>query len=178
MLQRWIKHRDLSKHAECKICAAARGFTMQDKKKVWKRSNYICSICKISSPPSNYDYKNLARLEEEEQVYLAVCLTCESKGNEDSPVKCVGCKVTKNRNEFSFARQRCKNYLTWRCLLCDFPPCARCGVKPGIPKRAPYTCEACLFPPCKCGAQRPRSSKYKTTNEGMETWTCSKCRNV
>ena len=149
MLQRWKKHRELKKKAECKACAAERGFTIQEQKKKWKQSSYTCSKCNTPKPPSHFDYKKLELLEHEEQRYLAVCLTCDNTSNEGPPVKCVGCKETKNRNEFSFARQRCKNYSTWRCLKCDFPPCDGCGVKPEIPKRAPYICEACLFPPCK-----------------------------
>ena len=122
------------------------------------------------------NYKKFATLEEQRQVYLAVCIPCESKENAGKLFKCVGCDRKKNRNEFSFARQRCRNYATWRCLDCDFPPCLLCNAKPEIPKKAPYICEPCLYPPCKCGAERPRSTKYRSTNEKMQTWTCSKCR--
>ena len=170
------KNRDLSKWAECKTCAAARGVTTHERKRNWKQTKYTCSQCKDQHPPSYYDYKQLATLEDEEQVYLAVCIPCESKGNTGTPVECVGCGIKKNRTEFSLARQRCTNYTTWRCLQCDFPPCERCKAKLDIPKRAPYICEPCLFPPCKCGAQRPRSTKYRSTNERMKTWTCSICR--
>ena len=176
MLERWAKHRELTKKAECRTCASARGVTTHEPKRVWKQTAYTCSNCKDPHPPSYYDYKKLATLEEEEQVYLAVCIPCESKGNTGTSVKCVGCGVEKKRNEFSFARQRCKNYATWRCLECDFPPCEICREKPSIPKQAPYICAPCLFPPCKCGAERPRSTKYRSTNEHMKTWTCSKCR--
>ena len=176
MLERWEKNRDLSKHAECKKCAAARGATTHERKRIWKQTSYTCSQCKGQHPPSSYDYKKLATLEEEDQVYLAVCIPCESKDKSETKVKCVGCGIKKHRNQFSFARQRSKNYALWRCLECDFPPCTTCGTKPDMPKKAPYICESCLFPPCKCGAQRPRSTKYRCTNEGMKTWACSSCR--
>ena len=64
----------------------------------------------------------LATLEEEGQVYFAVCIPCDSKDNAGQLFKCVGCDRKKNRNEFSFARQRCKSYTGWRCLDCDVPP--------------------------------------------------------
>ena len=158
------------------MCAAKRGVKTHEQKKIWKQVSYTCSKCKDSQPPSHYEYKTLAALEEADQVYLAVCITCQTEGDAGPPVKCVGCGLKKKRNEFSFARQRCKNYATWRCMECDFPPCESCGEKPKIPKKSPYTCEVCLFPPCKCGAERPRSTKYRSSNENMKTWTCSKCR--
>ena len=176
MLARWTKHRELSKKAECKPCASARGVTTHEPKRIWKQTTYACSQCKEPHPPSHYDYKKLASLEEEGQVYLAVCIPCESKEKVGKLVKCVGCDREKNQNEFSFARQRCKNYSTWRCLECDYPPCRMCKTKPTIPKKAPYICESCLFPPCKCGTERPRSTKYRSTNEHMESWVCRNCR--
>ena len=174
MLERWIKNRNLAKKAECKICASARGATTHEPKCVWKQSRYTCSRCKDPHPPSFFNYKKLASLEEEEQVYLAVCIPCEREDSTGTAIKCVGCGVEKNRNQFSIGRQRCRKHSTWRCLECDFPPCKICRAKPDIPKTAPYICERCLFPPCKCGAQRPSSTKYRCTN--MKTWTCSKCR--
>ena len=181
MLERWKKHRELSKKAECKECASKRGFTTHEEKRVWARTSYRCSKCGDSFPPKQFDYKKLAKLEEENQVYLAVCIPCErdeprikTKWNALHKIRCVGCNKKKNENEFSLARQRCKNYATWRCLECDFPPCVSCGEKPDMPKRTPYLCEKCLYPPCKCGAERPRSTKYKSTN--MKTWSCNTCR--
>ena len=176
MLERWTKHREITKKAECRACASARGVTTHEPKRVWKQPTYTCSICKDPHPPGDYDYKKLAALEEGGQVYLAVCIPCDSQGSSGEPVTCVGCGVKKQRNEFSFARRRCKNYKTWRCLECDLPPCEMCKDKPSVPKKAPYICEPCLYPPCKCGAERPRSTKYRSTNDGMKTWTCSKCK--
>ena len=176
MLQKWTKHREVTKKAICKSCAARRRVTLHPLKKVWKQSFYTCSKCKCSNPPSYYDYKKLAILDDVDKADLAVCMTCESKCNKGQPVTCVACNILKNRDEFSFARQRCKYYKKWRCLTCDFPPCETCGIKPNIPKKAPYTCNACIFPPCKCGAKRPRTSKYRSTNKGMLTWTCRHCR--
>ena len=133
--------------------------------KVWKQTKYTCSQCQETQPPSHYDYKHLAILEEQEQVYLAVCISCKSEGNTGIPVKCVECSVQKTRNEFSFARRRCKHYTTWLCLECDFPPCKICKAKLDVRKQAPYICEPCSFPPCRCGAPRPRSTKYLSSNK-------------
>ena len=178
LLQRWAKHRELKKKAECKTCAAARGVKTHEPKRVWKQTAYTCSQCEASYPSSYFDYTKLATFEDEDQVYLAVCLPCERTDTTGPPVQCVGCKKQKNRNEFSFARQRSKGYSTWRCLECDFPPCQICTAKPDIPKMAPYICDPCSFPPCRCGAPRPRSSKYRSSNKNMKNWTCSECREM
>jgi sulfur relay (sulfurtransferase) complex TusBCD TusD component (DsrE family) len=77
MLARWTHHRAMSKNAECRTCAAKRGAVTHERKRVWKQTKYTCSQCKAPHPPSFYNYKKLATLEEEAQVYLAVCLPCE-----------------------------------------------------------------------------------------------------
>ena len=178
MLDGWTKNRELAKKAECKICQSARGVTSHAPKRTWKQTTYTCSQCKEQHPPHNYDYKKLATLEEEGQVYLAFCIRCETKEVDPKLYTCGGCHQEKQRTEFSLARQRCKNYPTWRCLDCDFPPCEICRVKPNILKKTPYICEGCLFPPCQCGAPRPQSTKYRSTNPGMKTWICSRCRST
>ena len=139
-----------------------------------------CSKCNKDYEPRGFAYGPLAELEDDGQVFLAVCLYCDPIINmthpSQAPRKCIVCHEVKERNEFSFQRQRCKNYSTWKCKTCDFPACDICGALPTVPKKSPYRCESCLFPPCSCGRPRPQSTKYKNTNEGMKTWTCSKCK--
>ena len=140
-----------------------------------------CSQCKRNVPGRKFDYARLAALREDNQVYLAVCLDCNpalTTDRHDKPeIICVGCEKLKPRKDFSIARLRCHNPKTWFCIACDFPACTGCGTKPSMPKQAPYTCDGCLWPPCiGCGAARPKSTKYRSTNEGKEHWTCAKCK--
>ena len=79
LLERWTKHRELKKKAECKTCAAARGVKTHEPKRVWQQTKYTCSQCQNSQQPSHYDYKHLEILEEQEQVYLAVCISCKKR---------------------------------------------------------------------------------------------------
>ena len=177
MLERWRKHRQLEGKPNAKPALRPVELKTHEPKRVWKHQAYTCSQCKTSCPPSYFDYKKVKVLEDEDQVYLAVCLPCERTDIiVGPPVECVGCGVKKNRKEFSYARQRTKDYSTWRCLQCDFPLCQVCKAKPMIPKRAPYICEPCLCPPCKCGAQRPHKDKYRSTHKHMKIWECMKCR--
>ena len=180
MLERWTKNRELAKKAECKSCAAARGMKTHEPKRRWLQATYKCCKCKAAYEPKNFAYGTLAALEEDKQTFLAVCLHCNPVLDEThaslKPVRCVACKKLKERKEFSFERQRCKNYATWRCKECDFPRCDTCGIKPSVPKKSPYRCEKCMFPPCSCGTPRPSSTKYRSTNVGMKTWKCPKCR--
>ena len=78
-LERWTKHRELTKKAECKMCASARGVRTHEPKRIWKQTTYTCSQCKDPHPPGYYNYKKLATLEEQRQVYLAVCIACQNK---------------------------------------------------------------------------------------------------
>ena len=92
--------------------------------------------------------------------------------------------IRKIKHRLSLPLRQCCSFVsegpgdktTWKCKSCDFPACIICGVLPIAPKKSPYRCESCLFPPCSCGKPRPRSTKYRSTNEGKETWSCSECR--
>ena len=120
------------------MCASRRRKTTHEPKREWKQETYTCSKCKKTHPPTYYNYRNLATLEEKQQTYLAVCIPCEKNTNATKLITCVGCNNTKQKDEFSFSRQRCKNYSTWRCLECDFPPCQMCQAKPRTPQKNIY----------------------------------------
>ena len=136
-----------------------------------------------SFPPSFFDNKQLETLEEQKQVYLAICNSCEEQNLERQNCLCMGCGKTKKLNQFSIARKRKKHTAhKMYCLECDFPRCTKCkeratmcvNQKQQHGKKEPYMCEKCLYPPCpKCGKERPRNVVYKSTT--LKTWTCFDC---
>ena len=177
----WKRNKDLNRKAVCSGCDAKRPVRRQVRAKVqWKLSEYTCSKCSNKLPPHKFDKSMLARLENQNQLYLAMCGSCSSENLEyedmnAKPVTCNLCKVQKPRCEFSLARRRLRgDYARWRCIECDFPACIVCGVIPSQPKQTPFTCNACSFPPCRCGAPRPQAGKYHISKR--KEWECAKCK--
>ena len=176
-LQIWQRHRDLSRRATCKKCAAEKGQKIARPREDWKLASYRCATCGVTKAAKFYDYTILKKMVDENKSYLAKCAECQPSieiGQRSRMVVCNLCGEKKERSEFSLARQRSSQYAFWRCKTCDFPACTHCGRVPTTPKQKPYVCPACLFPPCACGAPRPTSTKYRVTNR--PTWTCGKCR--
>ena len=132
-------------------------------------------------PPFHYDQKQLETLEEQKQVYLAICIQCEEQKLEQQNWLCNGCQKSKKLNQFSIARRRTKNKMY--CLECDFPRCTKCKERATVcvnqkqqhGKKEPYMCDKCLYPPCpKCGKERPHQKDYNVKT--LKTWTCKSCR--
>ena len=169
----WIRNRDITKRAKCKECAGKSNTKIKSLPHRWAQELYTCSQCRKDQKPSEYNYEELAKLENDSQCYLARCEACRSGYDLEKFVRCNLCRAEKQAKLFTPQRRRCKNFATWRCIACDFPPCTKCGKEPDMPKQKPYICHPCMFPPCACGAKRPESTKYRVTNRPV--WTCSAC---
>ncbi len=88
------------------------------------------------------------------------CSACLKKGPEQ--MRCMECEEQKNVDEFAPYFKDCwKNVESWRCLACQYPVCARCGVRRSetvAPTRheAAYRCERCrqTYRCAKCGEEK------------------------
>ena len=182
----WKKNRDVTRKAICKSCSLDKPARRQlRERQKWQQDTYTCSRCTKNLPPHKFNTAVLARLENENQLYLATCGICQNVENENTDkstekkVECNLCRVKKPVTAYSPARQRRRgDYNNWRCMECDFPSCESCGKKPQDPKTKPYRCNACSFPPCECGAARPQSSKYhtRTCKPEYRNWKCQRCK--
>ena len=176
----WKKNKDLARKARCLKCEALKSARRQHKERYeWKQSSYACRACSRNLPPHKFNTTALQKLDMDDQIYLAICGTCEqtrdASSSEGPPVKCNLCERTLPRSSFSLSRQRLRgDYKRWRCLECDFPPCEVCGEIPTQPKNRPCTCQKCSYPPCRCGAPRKQKTAYHVSN--MKIWTCPKCK--
>ena len=85
----------------------------------------------------------MRKWQESSTLYLAKCGNCDSDmKNNAKAMKCNLCGATKPSHAFSPARQRARDYSTWRCKDCDFPACSSCGAIPPSPSRS-HKCVLC-----------------------------------
>ena len=180
LLKLWKKNKDMTKKARCRTCHAKLPANVKKaNKRKWQRDVYECCVCKQSLPPHKFNTAELSKLEEKDTLYLATCGSCKATFEEPAPgklVQCNDCGEKKPVDAFSPARQRLvRDYKRWRCIICDFPPCEKCGSVPKDPKKKPYTCNSCNYPPCRCGAPRPQAGKYHV-KVMKEEWKCHLCK--
>ena len=129
-----------------------------------------CSRCGNKRDPSEYHTQTLKNLQQEERLHEAVCLHCAPThipvGRKDKKHTCCVCLEPLPLSAFSIAMQKMIGYSkssNLRCLDCQFPQCASCGMRPDSflnTQRAPeskadrdkYLCLACKYPDCSgCG---------------------------
>ena len=148
------KEQGYHKKAKCNACSAKLPESVRNaQKETWKQSLYKCIHCNSELLAHKFDTAKLREWQETSTLYLAKCGNCDTDmKNNAKEMKCNLCGVTKPASSFSPARQRARNYSTWRCKDCDFPACSSCGAIPTQPKQKPYMCPVCQFPPCSCGA--------------------------
>ena len=163
------------KKTKCNACSAKLPERVRNaQKETWKQSLYKCNDCNSELLAHKFDTTKLRQWEDSSTLYLAKCGNCDSDmKNNAKAMKCNLCGATKPSHAFSSARQRARDYSTWRCKDCDFPACSSCGAIPTQPKQKPYMCPVCQFPPCSCGALRPQSRRYHISVK--QTWQCEAC---
>ena len=119
----------------------------------------------------------------------AQCARCLARGSAEDrfleKVVCQGCKKKMPARDFGPAELKTlymglRTKERWRCFVCKYPACAKCGERPvfAVPHNAlesgVYCCMPCRFPPCVvCGKERPQSSKYRV--QVMPEWACEDC---
>ena len=156
-----------------------------------------CRRCRKERDPTEYHTQTLKNLQQEERLHEAVCLHCAPThipvGREEKKHTCNLCLEPLPLSAFSMAVQKMiggRASRSVRCLDCQFPLCASCGMRPDSllnTQRAPkskadldkFLCLACKYPNCAmCGRameewrKRRWRRKAETPNK---TWTCSEC---
>ena len=185
-LERWVKNRNQDRIV-CLDCSA-KGKQKQETGPRPEATLY-CAGCEGDVAMRFFDGKHVKDARAKDQVWSVRCIRCtpalQQSSDSSRLYSCNGaCGKDLPLEAFSVVTRkgRGQSLKTWRCELCQRPPCIDCGARPHKPigsKALPpseYRCAECTFPPCiSCGGKRPCANwKYKIQH--CPEWTCPLCK--